>query len=130
MLLSALCFTIMNVFVKYLSGFSTYQKVFFRALGSLVFTMGYLLYYKIPMGGNQKKLLVLRGLVGVTSMGLFFASTDYLSIGTAVSLRYTSPIFAATADLTPAKSFSSTATTSVLPPKPAVKPLQRSSNPE
>ncbi|WP_299713383.1 DMT family transporter [uncultured Tenacibaculum sp.] len=95
MLLSALCFTIMNVFVKYLSGFSTYQKVFFRALGSLVFTMGYLLYYKIPMGGNQKKLLVLRGLVGVTSMGLFFASTDYLSIGTAVSLRYTSPIFAA-----------------------------------
>ncbi len=95
MLLSALCFTIMNVFVKYLSEFSTYQKVFFRALGSLVFTMGYLLYYKIPMGGNQKKLLVLRGLVGVTSMGLFFASTDYLSIGTAVSLRYTSPIFAA-----------------------------------
>ncbi|WP_299679517.1 DMT family transporter [uncultured Tenacibaculum sp.] len=95
MLLSALCFTIMNVFVKYLSGYSTYQKVFFRAVGSLVFTMGYLLYYKIPMGGNQKKLLILRGLVGVTSMGLFFASTDYLSIGTAVSLRYTSPIFAA-----------------------------------
>ncbi|SNR16428.1 DMT family transporter [Tenacibaculum jejuense] len=95
MLLSALCFTVMNVFVKYLSGYSTYQKVFFRAIGSLVFTMGYLLYYKIPIGGKQKKLLILRGLVGVTSMGLFFASTDYLSIGTAVSLRYTSPIFAA-----------------------------------
>ena len=47
------------------------------------------------MLGNQKKLLVLRGLVGVLSMGLFFASVAYLSIGTAVSLRYTSPIFAA-----------------------------------
>ncbi len=95
MLLSALCFTIMNISVKYLAGFSAYQKVFFRAIGSLIFTMGYLIYHKIPMLGNQKKLLVLRGLVGVTSMGLFFASTDYLSIGTAVSLRYTSPIFAA-----------------------------------
>ncbi len=95
MLLSALSFTFLNVFIKYLSDFSTYQKVFFRALGSLVFTMGYLMYHKIPMGGNQKKLLVVRGLVGVMSMGLFFASTAYLSIGTAVSLRYIAPIFAA-----------------------------------
>jgi len=38
--------------------------------------------------------LVLRGLAGVTSMGLFFVSVTYLSIGTAVSLRYISPIFA------------------------------------
>jgi len=95
MLLSTLCFTVMNLFVKYLSHFSTYQLVFFRALGSLIFTMSYLLYYKIPILGNQRKLLILRGLVGVTSMGLFFASVSYLSIGTAVSLRYTSPIFAA-----------------------------------
>lgn len=95
MLLSTACFTIMNVFVKYLAHFSTPQKVFFRAVGSLIFTMSYLFYYKIPILGNQKKLLILRGLVGVTSMGLFFASVSYLSIGTAVSLRYTSPIFAA-----------------------------------
>ncbi len=95
MLLSTLCFTIMNVFVKYLSGFSTAQKVFFRAFGSLIFTMAYLIYHKIPILGNQRKLMVIRGLVGLTSMGLFFASTQYLSIGTAVSLRYTSPIFAA-----------------------------------
>jgi len=95
MLLSTLCFTIMNVFVKYLAHFSTAQRVFFRAIGSLVFTMGYLLYHKIPILGNEKKLLVLRGIVGLTSMGLFFMATNYLSIGTAVSLRYTSPIFAA-----------------------------------
>jgi len=95
MLLSTLCFTVMNLFIKYLSHFSAYQLVFFRAIGSLVFTMSYLFYHKIPIMGNQKKLLILRGLVGVTSMGLFFAAVSYLSIGTAVSLRYTSPIFAA-----------------------------------
>ena len=95
MLLSTLCFTMMNLFVKYLSHFSTAQRVFFRAIGSLIFTMGYLIYYKIPILGNQRGLLILRGLVGLTSMGLFFMATNYLSIGTAVSLRYTSPIFAA-----------------------------------
>lgn len=95
MLLSTLCFTIMNLFVKYLAHFSTPQRVFFRGIGSLFFTMGYLIYYKIPILGNQKKLLILRGVVGLTSMGLFFMATNYLSIGTAVSIRYTSPIFAA-----------------------------------
>ena len=95
MLFSTLCFTGMNLFIKYLSHFSAYQLVFFRALGSLFFTNSFLLYHKIPMLGNNRKLLVLRSLVGVTSMGLFFASVAYLPIGTAVSLRYTSPIFAA-----------------------------------
>ena len=95
MLLSTMCFTVMNLFVKYLSHFTAYQLVFFRAVGSLFFTNAFLIYHKIPMLGNNKKLLVLRSLVGVTSMGLFFASVAYLPIGTAVSLRYISPIFAA-----------------------------------
>lgn len=94
MLLSAVCFTVMNLFVKYLSHFGGGQLVLFRAFGSLFFTMTYLLWNKIPILGNQKKLLVLRGLVGVTSMGLFFMSVQYLPIGSAVSLRYLSPIFA------------------------------------
>jgi len=94
MLLSAVCFTVMNLFIKYLSHFGGGQLVLFRAFGSLFFTMSYLLWHKIPILGNQKKLLVLRGLVGVTSMGLFFMSVQYLPIGSAVSLRYLSPIFA------------------------------------
>ncbi len=94
MLLSAICFTAMNVLVKYLSHFGGAQLVFFRAIGSLFFTMSYLLWYNIPVLGNQKKLLIFRGLVGVTSMGLFFMSVQYLPIGSAVSLRYMSPIFA------------------------------------
>ena len=68
---------------------------FFRSVSSLFFTFGFLLKNKIPILGNNKKLLILRGLVGVTSMALFFMSTKYLPIGTAVSLRYMAPIFAA-----------------------------------
>ena len=37
---------------------------------------------------------MLRGLVGVTSMILFFWGIHYISIGSAVTLRYVSPIFA------------------------------------
>ena len=94
MLLSAVCFTAMNVLVKYLAHFGGGQLVLFRAFGSLFFTMSYLLWHKIPIFGNQKTLLIFRGLAGVTSMGLFFMSVHYLPIGSAVSLRYLSPIFA------------------------------------
>ncbi|XLE34759.1 DMT family transporter [Tamlana fucoidanivorans] len=93
MIISALAFACMNGTVKYLSGFNTFQIVFFRSIGSLCFTFGLLLKNNIPMFGNNKKILILRGLVGVTSMSLFFMSTKYLPIGTAVSLRYLAPIF-------------------------------------
>jgi drug/metabolite transporter (DMT)-like permease len=57
--------------------------------------MGFLLKHRIPILGNNKKLLIMRGLTGVTSMTLFFMSIKYLPVATAVSLRYIAPIFAA-----------------------------------
>jgi len=95
MIFSTMAFACMNATVKYLTHLSAFQIVFFRSASSLFFTFGFLLKHKIPILGNQRKLLVLRGIVGVTSMALFFMSTKYLPIGTAVSLRYMAPIFAA-----------------------------------
>jgi drug/metabolite transporter (DMT)-like permease len=94
MLLSTLSFAFMNSLVKYLIDYSTFQLVFFRSLGSLGITFAVLKTQKIPVWGNQKRLLVYRGLVGVTSMILFFWGIHYISIGSAVTLRYVSPIFA------------------------------------
>ncbi len=95
MLLSALVFAVMNGIVKYLDGFSAYEKVFFRSLGTLVFTTPYLLLKKISLLGNKRTLLIGRGLAGAVSLTLFFLSLKYLPVGTAVTLRYLSPIFAA-----------------------------------
>jgi drug/metabolite transporter (DMT)-like permease len=95
MLISTLAFACMNTTVKYLSGFSAFQIVLFRSIGSLFFTFGFLIKNKISFLCNKKKLLILLGLVGVTSMSLFFMSTKYLPIGSAVSLRYLAPVFAA-----------------------------------
>jgi len=95
MVISALAFTFLNVFVKSLKDFSVYQIVFFRAVGSLFFTIPFLLKNKISLLGNKKKLLVIRSVFGLISMTLFFLSLKYIAAGTAVSIRYIAPIFAA-----------------------------------
>ncbi|WP_394347170.1 DMT family transporter [Winogradskyella arenosi] len=95
MVISALAFTFLNVFVKTLSNFSVYQIVFFRSIGSLFFTFPFLIKNKISFLGNKKGLLILRSVFGVTSMTLFFLSIRYIAMGTAVSIRYIAPIFAA-----------------------------------
>ena len=95
MIISALAFTILNAFVKSLSDFSVYQVVFFRALGSLFFTIPFLIKNGISLRGNRKVLLVLRSVFGLISMICFFLSLKYINMGTAVSIRYIAPIFAA-----------------------------------
>ncbi|MEM6719521.1 MAG: DMT family transporter [Bacteroidota bacterium] len=95
MIISAIGFAFLNAIVKYLGDFNAYQIVFFRSIGTLFFTVPLLVKNNISMLGNKRFLLLLRGIVGVTSMALFFMSIKYLPIGSAVSLRYISPIFAA-----------------------------------
>lgn len=94
MLICALAFTLLNTCIKYLSDFNVYQIVFFRSLGSLFFSVPFIIKHKIPPLGNNQKLLFLRGVVGLISMTLFIASVKFLPMGTAVSIRYIAPIFA------------------------------------
>ncbi|MCH1538845.1 MAG: DMT family transporter [Flavobacteriaceae bacterium] len=95
MLLSTLAFALMNAIIKELNHYSPFQLVFFRSIGSLFFTTIFLKYNKISFRGNKMPLLIYRGLVGVTSMILFFASVQFISVGSAVTLRYVAPLFAA-----------------------------------
>lgn len=95
MIFSAIAFALMGSVVKYLSTYNVYQVVFFRSIGTLFFTIPLALKLDTPFWGNQKKWLILRAVAGVISITCFFQSLNYLSIGTAVSLRYIAPIFAA-----------------------------------
>ena len=94
MIFSVIAFALMNAVVKYLNDFSAYQIVFFRSIGTLLFTIPLILKRQIPILGNNKKWLLIRGVAGLISLTCFFQSLNYLTLGTAVSLRYTSPIFA------------------------------------
>ncbi|WP_028282135.1 DMT family transporter [Olleya marilimosa] len=95
MTISALAFALLNVLVKQSGNFNVNQVVFFRSIGTLFFTIPYLIKNKINFLGNKKQLLIARGVVGCVAMTLFFMSLNHLSMGSAVSIRYISPIFAA-----------------------------------
>ena len=95
MIVSTLSFTLMNAFVKQLSHYPTFEIVFFRAIGSLILATIYIISKGIPILGNSHKLLIMRALSGLAAMSLFFMSLQYLPVGTAVSIRYLAPIYAA-----------------------------------
>ncbi|WP_291961167.1 DMT family transporter [Maribacter sp.] len=95
MIISTFSFSLMNSFVKYLDHFPTFEIVFFRTIGSLILGTSYILIKGIPILGNNRKYMIYRALAGLTAMSLFFMSLKYLPVGTAVSLRYLAPIYAA-----------------------------------
>ncbi|MFT6066621.1 MAG: drug/metabolite transporter (DMT)-like permease, partial [Polaribacter sp.] len=78
MIFSVIAFSFMNVVVKYLNGFSVYQIVFFRSIGTLLFTIPLIIRHKIPFFGNNQKWLIIRGVAGVISLTCFFQSLNYL----------------------------------------------------
>jgi len=83
----------MNVLIKYLVLYNTFQLVFFRSITSLIIAFLVLKTKNISIWGNQKTLLIFRSLSGVISMVLFFWGIHYISLGSAVTLRYVAPIF-------------------------------------
>ncbi len=95
MIISTFSFSLMNSFVKHLSHYPTFEIVFFRTAGSLLLGTIYILIKGIPILGNSRRLMIFRALAGITAMSLFFMSLQYLPVGTAVSLRYLAPIYAA-----------------------------------
>jgi drug/metabolite transporter (DMT)-like permease len=95
MVLSALAFTIMNSLIKSIENLSAMQVVFFRSVGSAGIGLAYLRRNKIPIIGKHQGLLIARSVVGLIAMTLFFMSLKVMPIASAISLRYTSPIFAA-----------------------------------
>ncbi|WP_262493307.1 DMT family transporter [Maribacter forsetii] len=95
MSISTFSFSLMNSFIKYLEHIPTFEIVFFRTIGSLILGTTYILVKGIPILGNNRKFMIFRALAGLTAMSLFFMSLKYLPVGTAVSLRYLAPIYAA-----------------------------------
>ena len=95
MLISVFAFSIMNVLLKHLTNYGIFQLVFFRSITTLIITSSLLIYYKISFFGKNKMILMKRGALGAMAMLSFFFSVSYISVGSAVSIRYVSPIFAA-----------------------------------
>lgn len=86
MLLATLLFSVMQVFVKQLSYIPFYELIFFRALVSLVLCLGTIKIQKLNPFGENKKLLLLRGLFGTASLTCFFYSLQHVPLGSTVTI--------------------------------------------
>lgn len=95
MLLAGIFFAIMQVLVKFLPHIPAVEIVFFRSLFSLVASLWILKKSQVPVFGNNKKLLVMRGVSGSLGLIFFFYTLQNIPLASAVTLQYLSPIFTA-----------------------------------
>ena len=93
MLLAGIFFAMMNVSVKFIPHIPAIEIVWFRSVFSLIFTFFILRQKSIPVFGNHKMNLVIRGIVGSISLILFFYTLQRIPLASAVTMQYLSPIF-------------------------------------
>jgi drug/metabolite transporter (DMT)-like permease len=94
MLLSIVSFSLMHLCVKALPEIPVHQIITFRSVFSILICVYTLKKKKIPFWGNNKPLLILRGLVGAFSLFCFFYSIKHLPLATAVTISNLIPLFA------------------------------------
>ena len=94
MILSALSFCFMTIFVKYAGEeLNTFLIVFFRGLFTLCVTY-YLIYKnKVYIWGRNKKKLMSRGLSGTFALFFVYESIQRITLSEATVIQYLYPIF-------------------------------------
>jgi drug/metabolite transporter (DMT)-like permease len=96
MLLAVLCFSGMAVCVKLLGqDMPAHEKIFVRTAVTIPVLLWMLRARGLSPLGNNRRLLLARGLLGFTGMLAYFASLSALPLGNAVLLTHCSPVFAA-----------------------------------
>lgn len=97
MLLAVFFFSLMNLGVRWVEHIPAHEVVLFRSIIALLISMATLKYLGIFSWGNQKGLLVLRGVFGSAALFLFFITLQNMPFATAVTIQYLSPVFVAVA---------------------------------
>jgi len=86
-------FFLMGIMVKLSGEIPTIQIVFLRGVIAIFLCLIQLKIAKVSPWGNDKKLLILRGIFGTIALFLFFTTLTQLPFATAVTIQYLSPIF-------------------------------------
>lgn len=94
MLSAALALSVMYVLAKQLSHLGGYAVTTFRALGTFLPALAYLLYWRVRLRGHRPTLLLARGLSGGLSLVLFFVAIETVPVTAAIAIRYLAPILA------------------------------------
>ena len=92
MLLAGIFFAMMNVSVKYIPHIPAIEIIVFRSIFSLIFSYLVLKKQKVNVFGNNKKWLIIRGVVGSIGLISFFYTLQNIPLASAVTIQYLSPI--------------------------------------
>ncbi|MBV2227895.1 MULTISPECIES: DMT family transporter [Sphingobacterium] len=93
MLLAGFFFALMNISVKLVSHLPTMEVVLFRSVISLLASYAILRKQNIPVFGNNKKLLIARGIAGCLGLVGSFYTLQNIPLASAVTINYTAPLF-------------------------------------
>lgn len=93
MLAASFTFALMNVFVKAVPHIPAVEIILFRSVISLVISVFMLQKQKVSVWGNNKPILIARGVVGAIALLIFFELLQQIPLATASSLAYLAPIF-------------------------------------
>lgn len=94
MLLAAFFFSLMAVFVKAAGNRIPWQEiVLFRSLIVFAITAYWIRRKGLPLIGNNRPLLFLRGFFGFVGLSAFYFTLTHIPIADSVLLQYTSPLF-------------------------------------
>lgn len=95
MALGALAFSVMSLLVKVVGQRLPSQEiVFFRAVVTLVLSYWGVRRARVDPWGTNRRLLVLRGLIGFAALSAFYYAVIHLPLADATVIQYTNPVFA------------------------------------
>lgn len=95
MLLASFVFVLMKVFVKYIPHIPAIEIILFRSVITLGISVYFLKRQKVSLWGNNKPILIARGIAGGTALILYFGLLQEIPLATASTLQYLAPIFTA-----------------------------------
>jgi len=95
MLLSTFIFAVMNVLIKYVPNIPAIEIILFRSIVSFLMSGIALKSQRVPLLGNNKKILLFRGLAGALALMMFFTTLQEIPLASAVTLMFLGPIFTA-----------------------------------
>lgn len=93
MLAATFFFSSMNACVKLVPGIPAVEIVFFRSIISLVLSYTFLKARNQYLWGNNRKLLILRGVAGAVALILYFETLQGIPLASAVTIQFLAPIF-------------------------------------
>lgn len=95
MFIASLLFAVMNVLVKFIGHIPVAQIVMMRSVVMFIFVVLLLKKRRIKASGNNKRLLIMRGLFGSLGIALFFYTLHNMPLASAVVVHYLTPVFTA-----------------------------------